>query len=486
MKSRRAIICSSIIVAAAVPALGAVLCVVLLLLQAALFALRLVTSRLPGRGETARTTVENPYFSIHVATHSEPPDLVIRTLRALIDQDWPTDRYEIIVMDNNTADEALWMPVRRFCTQQGRVSFLHQMGVQGAKAGALNIALGQTDPAATHIATVDADYIVHPNFLTIAAAALHRTGADYVQFPQAYAGTADTAAGVDAELEEYFRTNAVVADEVEAVLLTGTLCVISKKTLIAAGGWSGVTTTEDAELGLRLCRAGNSGRFINQVVGEGLLPFSLTDLEKQRYRWCSGNLQTFLHHFGTFLPVSDRLTLRKRLAILTQLSAWLNLGLVPCVLLLFWVATGQAETLAAKLAALIILLSLGDVIIRVVGRGLRDRLPPHVFLGALACRIALAPQSARATFDALHGGRLEFVVTDKSGAGATNADRLHVCSLLLFAAAFLLLAIIQPAETIVVAALGALMLPLPAAFVTDRSLRAYHTAITATPKETVS
>ncbi|QPM89651.1 glycosyltransferase family 2 protein [Pseudooceanicola algae] len=483
MDFRLLTICGVLLTAAVVPAVGAVLCAVILTVQIALMVLRPNLAHLPSRSSAEKHKDLSPRFSVHVATHSEPPELVIRTLAALLDQDWPAKDYEIILMDNNTADPALWKPVEAFCAPHSdRITFLHRTGVAGAKAGALNIALTHTDPRTTHIVTVDADYIVDRSFLGLAAGALTRTSADFVQFPQSYIGTAPWAAGVDAELEEYFRTNAVVADEAEAVLLTGTLCVISKEALIAAGGWSGATTTEDAELGVRLCQAGFAGRFINQVVGKGLLPLSLRDLEKQRYRWCSGNFQTLLKHTGTIFTPAGSVNLHKRLVIVSQLTAWLNLTLVPCLLMTVWLMTGQEHSVAASLAAGIIVLSLCDTAIRVIARGARDGLPLSVVLQALACRIALAPQSARATFDALAGTRLTFLVTDKSGGDAGRLPPLPFHHLLLFAAA-LLLAGLQPHNPLVIFAVLTLLLPLPAALITDHSLRAYRKTIVSSDME---
>ncbi|QXT39049.1 glycosyltransferase family 2 protein [Gymnodinialimonas ceratoperidinii] len=469
---------SALLLAAVFPTVGLIVCSAILLIQIALLVLRPIIAFMPARMTTNLRRIEKPHFSVHVATHAEPPHLVIRTLQALLDQDWPERDYEIIVMDNNTEDPSLWMPVKEFCDAWPyRITFLHQTGVEGAKAGALNIALEHTDPEATHIVTVDADYVVNPDFLTRASRALQRTGADFVQFPQSYIATTTAAPGVDAELDEYFRTNAAVADEAEAVLLTGTLCVISKPALVAAGGWSGSTTTEDAELGVRLCNAGFSGRFINQVVGRGLLPLSLNDLEKQRYRWCSGNFQTLLRHGASILTASGAFTLHKRLVILSQLTAWFNLALIPFVLLTVWMLTGRQDTAAVTIAAAAIVLSLCDITVRVVARGWRDRLALPVVLQALACRIALAPQSAKATFDGLIGSGLNFVVTDKSGAEGKGCCPLSLGHLLIFLSAVVMLVTVQPANPVILAALLVLMLPLLAASLTDQSLRNYRETI---------
>ena len=247
-----------------------------------------------------------------------------------------------------------------------------------------------------------------------------------------------------------------------------------------------VQMTEDAELGVRLCNAGYAGRFINQVVGQGLLPFSLKDLEKQRYRWCSGNFQTLLKHFETILMPCGEFNLHKRLVVVSQLTAWFNLALVPCALLMVWLIIGHVHSVGAALAAGIIVLSLCDIAIRVMARGLRDRLSFPVLLNALACRIALAPQSAKATFDALAGSHMTFIVTDKFGSKSPSVALLHPYHLLLFVTALAVMIASQPTNLLVLGSLLSLMLPLPAAMVTGRSLRAYRETIVAPLMEVIA
>ena len=58
-------------------------------------------------------------FSVHIATYCEPAPLVTRTLLALSEQtDAP--EFEVIVLDNNTADSAQWRPVQELCQRLGR------------------------------------------------------------------------------------------------------------------------------------------------------------------------------------------------------------------------------------------------------------------------------------------------------------------------------------------------------------------------------
>lgn len=457
------------------PAVGVGLTALILVLQMTIIFVRF--SALPRSGLRPNTVAPAglPIFSVHVAAHQEPPRMVGKTISALHAQDWPADRYEVVVIDNNTDDPALWRPLQTLCRKLGaNVRFLHRVGVVGAKAGALNIALAHTRPDATHIVTVDADYVVDPDFLSHSARALAETGADYVQFPQAYQHRDDKAAGLDAELEEYFRTNARMADGSDAVLLTGTLCVISYPALLAVGGWSGRTTTEDAELGVRLCHRGFVGRFIDRVVGRGYLPLSLRDLERQRHRWASGNLLTLKAHAGPILLGSGQMGWRQRGAILAQLTAWLNLSLVPAALLLTALMVSWGSGWLAFLAAVCIFLSFADIVTRLVWRGLRDGTRAGTITAAICNRLALVPISALATVEALSGRARPFVVTDKTGmAGSRHVSR-SAAALGLFVAAALALPAALEAGALPVFALLVLMLPLPAAFATTRTLNGYR------------
>ncbi len=97
-----------------------------------------------------------PFVSLHVPAHNEPPDMVLDTLRSLARLDYP--RYEIVVIDDNTDDEKLWLPVRDWCARHG-AKFAHLEDWPGYKSGALNYALREmTDPRAEIIGVVDSDY----------------------------------------------------------------------------------------------------------------------------------------------------------------------------------------------------------------------------------------------------------------------------------------------------------------------------------------
>jgi cellulose synthase/poly-beta-1,6-N-acetylglucosamine synthase-like glycosyltransferase len=461
------------VISIAFPLTGIVLCGMMFALQLSLIIIRLVAGVTRQADRPMSRPASQPIFSVHVATHNEPPDMVIATIHALLSADWPNEDYEVIVMDNNTSDKKLWKPVEAFCRASGpNCRFLHREDVEGAKAGALNIAFEHTRPDATHIITVDADYVVVHDFLIQAADAIARTGADYVQFPQAYADSRPGAQGIAAELKEYFQSRARTADSVEAVLLTGTLCVISTVALEECGGWSGATTTEDAELGVRLCQRGYTGRFIPRIVGTGLLPFCLRDLEKQRYRWSSGNLQTLMLHLPSLVCGGSRLDLHKRLAILSQLTAWLNFSLLPAAVVLTTLLLDLDTGIAVSLASATIVIGFFDIFWRLAVTHEHRTANSWSLLSTLASRFALAPISAKATFDILVGAKLPFIVTNKDP--WAGAGQLPLGNIVLAILSVLALPAAAEAGLLTTIAVLILILPLPSAWITDRALESYR------------
>jgi cellulose synthase/poly-beta-1,6-N-acetylglucosamine synthase-like glycosyltransferase len=268
-----------------------------------------------------------PFVSVHVAIHDEPPALVIATLEALARLDYP--QFEVLVIDNNTPDPAVWQPVQHHVERgDGRFRFYHFGDVAGAKAGALNIALQLANPRSEYVAVVDADYQVAPDFLSCAVAACG-PAVQFVQFPQAYRSASGAGAVVD-ELADYFETFPRAANRAQASLLTGTLSVIAIDALRRVGGWPTGSITEDAELGLALWSAGARGLYIDKAAGNGLLPLDLEGLRTQRRRWVTGNVQTLLAGFWV-LARSERGTM----AVVAQLTAWLELLAIPLLTLIF-------------------------------------------------------------------------------------------------------------------------------------------------------
>ena len=151
-----------------------------------------------------------------------------------------------------------------------------------------------------------------------------------------------------------------------------------------------------------------------QGRGNGLLPLTLTDLLKKRYRWTSGNLRTLVLYMPNLLWHSGALRSRQVVAIIAQLGAWLNFGLIPAAALLATALFNPAPKGLMTVAALFILLGLGDIISRLMARSIKESENFALGVSSITSRVALAPAAARATVDACFPGKQKFIVTRKS------------------------------------------------------------------------
>src|SRR5215472_1096695 len=244
-----------------------------------------------------------PWVSVHVPCRAEPPQIVIGTLERLARLDYPN--FEVLVIDNNTPDPALWQPVAAHCQRLGeRFRFFHVEGVRGAKAGALNWALGRTSPQAELIAVVDADYQVHPRWLRDTAGYFADPRMGFVQCPHAYRDYADSPLGrwANWEYAVFFATGMVSLDEARAGITVGTMSLIRRAALERAGGWATWCMTEDSELAIRVHALGYQSIYLTEPYGRGLIPQTFNGYRRQRYRWTYGPVQEFQRHWRLFLP----------------------------------------------------------------------------------------------------------------------------------------------------------------------------------------
>ena len=241
--------------------------------------------------------------SVHLACHNEPPDMVNATLDALAALHY--EDFEVVVVDNNTRDPALWEPVRQHCAQLGpRFTFLHLDPLTGAKAGALNAALACTSARADLVAVVDADNQVTPDFLARLVGHFEDPRLGFIQTWYDFRDWDHSPfmTGCFWEYRFTFPVTMRTYNEHGAGFPIGTVCLFRRTVLEQVGGWATWCLTEDSELGTRIHAAGHTSLIVNQTFGRGLIPETLAAYKKQRYRWTFGPSQALRRHWRLYLP----------------------------------------------------------------------------------------------------------------------------------------------------------------------------------------
>jgi cellulose synthase/poly-beta-1,6-N-acetylglucosamine synthase-like glycosyltransferase len=270
-----------------------------------------------------------PMVSIHLAAYNEPPDMLIQTIQSLEAIDY--ERYEIVVIDNNTKDPDVWRPVEEYCRDRPGVKFAHVDPWPGYKSGALNLVLREhTDPDAEIVALVDADYLVDPEWLSALVGYFADPNIAFVQGPQdyrEYGGDAYLQACYDA-YKYFFVTTMPSRNERNSIIFAGTMGLLRRSVLEEVGGWDEWCITEDAELSLRILKAGYQGMYVGTPYGQGIMPLTFPALKSQRFRWCFGGMQILRMHWRDLAPWRrdrhNQLTLPQKVDYLLGSIQWMN------------------------------------------------------------------------------------------------------------------------------------------------------------------
>jgi cellulose synthase/poly-beta-1,6-N-acetylglucosamine synthase-like glycosyltransferase/exo-beta-1,3-glucanase (GH17 family) len=251
------------------------------------------------RPERPALDAVEPFVSIHLPCHNEPPEMVIQTLASLARMHY--GNFEVLVIDNNTKNEDVWKPVEHYVERlnehaadgRPRFRFFHLDNWPGFKAGALNFGLRETDPRAEIVGVVDADYVVDQDWLRVTVSHFEPPRVAVVQCPQAHRDWQHNAFQrmTSWEYDGFFRIGMHHRNERDAIIQHGTMTLVRKRALVDTGGWSEWCICEDAELGLRLMNAGWETRYIDEVLGRGLTPSNFSGYKSQRFRWAFGAMQ---------------------------------------------------------------------------------------------------------------------------------------------------------------------------------------------------
>ncbi|MEJ2612664.1 MAG: glycosyltransferase [Candidatus Thiodiazotropha sp.] len=274
--------------------------------------------------QTLATDIELPMVSIHVPAYNEPPSMLIETLNALSRLDYPN--FEVLVIDNNTQDAAVWQPVERHCAELGeRFRFFHRSPLEGFKAGALNFTLRETHPDAEVIAVIDSDYQVDSTWLIDLVPQFKSPEIAIVQSPQDYRDGSESCfkAMCLAEYRGFFHIGMVTRNERNAIIQHGTMTMVRRSVLDEVEGWGEWSITEDADLGLRVFEHGYEAVYIPKSYGRGLMPDTFLDFKKQRFRWAYGAVQIIKHHLGNLFGTrQNKLTSGQRYHFIAGWLPW--------------------------------------------------------------------------------------------------------------------------------------------------------------------
>jgi exo-beta-1,3-glucanase (GH17 family)/cellulose synthase/poly-beta-1,6-N-acetylglucosamine synthase-like glycosyltransferase len=363
-----------------------------------------------------------PKVSIHVPAYFEPPEMLKQTLDAVSRLDYPN--FECVVIINNTPDPEFWQPIQDHCRALGeRFKFINAEKVQGFKAGALRIAMERTAIDAEIIGIIDADYVVQPDWLKDLVPVFADPRVGLVQAPQDHRdGNRSLMHYVmNGEYAGFFDIGMVQRNELNAIIVHGTMCLIRRAAMDMAGGWAGDTICEDTDLGLAIIEHGWLTHYTNHRYGHGLLPDTYEAFKKQRHRWAYGGFQIVKKHWRRFLPGASRLSPDQRREFALGWLNWLgaeSLGVLVAILNLIWVPIVAFADIAIPdqiltlpiIAAFVVSLVHFAVLYR-----LRVPVKTGQMLGAMVTAMSVQWTVSRAVANGMITEHLAFARTSKGG-----------------------------------------------------------------------
>ena len=244
---------------------------------------------------------EYPMVSILVPAHNESI-VISRTVRALLRFDYPKDKYEIIVINDNSTDDTEQklqaiqqeFPDRRLLV----VSTDNVVGGTG-KSNALNIGFSLSKGSV--IAIYDADNTPEPQALTILVENLMadpKRGAVIGKFRTRNRNASILTRFVNIETLAYQCMNqAGRYFYFKLCTIPGTNYVIRRSIIEEIGGWDPKALSEDTEISFRLYRMGYYIQHMPLAVTWEQEPHLLSVWFRQRTRWAKGNLYVLVKNF---------------------------------------------------------------------------------------------------------------------------------------------------------------------------------------------
>jgi cellulose synthase/poly-beta-1,6-N-acetylglucosamine synthase-like glycosyltransferase/exo-beta-1,3-glucanase (GH17 family) len=364
-----------------------------------------------------------PKVSIHIPAYREPPEMLKATLDAVSRLAYPN--FECIVIVNNTPDPAMTQPVEEHCRTLGdRFKFLNVQKLEGFKAGALRVAMAHTAPDAEIIGIIDADYAVTPDWLSDLVPVFADPKVGLVQAPQDHrdGDRSPLHRIMNGEYAGFFDIGMVQRNEHNAIIVHGTMCLIRRAAMDAAGGWSSDTICEDTDLGLSIIELGWQSHYTNRRYGYGLLPDTFEAFKKQRDRWAAGGFQIVKKHWRRFLPGASLLTGDQKREFAFGWLNWMGaetVGVLVAILNLIWVPVVAFLGIAVPDKVLTVPIMATFAISVVHFAALYRRrvaIPPSEAAGAMVAAMSMQWTVARAVANGLLKEHLTFVRTAKGGA----------------------------------------------------------------------
>nr|WP_196246302.1 glycosyltransferase family 2 protein [Lacticaseibacillus zhaodongensis] len=253
---------------------------------------------------------EVPFVSIMVPAHNEGI-VIVKTVLALLQFDYPHDRYEIIVINDNSSDNSAALLKNLQQLNPGRnlavINTDAKTGGKG-KSNALNIGLKRAKGSV--ISIYDADNTPEHGALRYLVAELMSNaeyGAVIGKFRTRNKSATLLTRFINVETLSYqWMAQAGRQQLFHLGTIPGTNYVIRRSLLERVGGWDVKALAEDTEISFRIYQLGYRIGFQPHAVTWEQEPQTLDVWFHQRTRWVKGNIYVIVKNAGKLFTRAGR------------------------------------------------------------------------------------------------------------------------------------------------------------------------------------
>lgn len=245
---------------------------------------------------------KHPFVSVMVPAHNEGM-VIVKTVQSLLHLEYPADRYEIIVINDNSTDNSAFLLKEIQDKNPNRnLIVINTDNITGGKgkSNALNIGYGQSK--GEYLAIYDADNTPERKALLYLAAEItadKTLGAVIGKFRTRNKGVNLLTRFINIEtLSFQWMAQAGRWQLMNLCTIPGTNFIIRRTIVEAIGGWDVKAVAEDTEISFRIYLMGYKIKFQPKAVTWEQEPQKLKVWFRQRTRWVKGNVYVLIKNIG--------------------------------------------------------------------------------------------------------------------------------------------------------------------------------------------
>lgn len=242
-----------------------------------------------------------PFVSVMVPAHNEAI-VIEKTVKSLLNLSYPNDRYEIIIINDNSSDNSAEILKRMQDENKGRnLIVINTDSVTGGKGKSNSLNIGFEKSKGEILAIYDADNTPEKNALKYLVQTLIEDdglGAVIGKFRCRNKNVNLLTRFINIEtLTFQWMAQAGRWQLFKLCTIPGTNFVIRRSIIESMGGWDTKAVTEDTEISFRMYRMGYKIKFMPKAVTWEQEPQTLKVWIRQRTRWAKGNNYVVVKNF---------------------------------------------------------------------------------------------------------------------------------------------------------------------------------------------